>query len=346
VALLRSDVEKAFSDPLQEGGGYWFKTSLARVSIVNEGMKWNGADIPLQADADGRLNLVGYPRDTNTPWADVKIWNGSSELSLDQADPVVNGKLACDYRPPDPACTVSRKMYQWEGGAYQVFDGQTPGQEGILRPLNALWVAAFKSNAALRWPTSSTAAPVSSAVPSALQSSPASTESVAASNGAIEPESSSANPLKAANKKPKRTFEGWWVRLIASSGDLEDPGNVLGQLADSRRGQDIHDLKELEPFDSPYLSIVFPHKKWERYKWGYTTDFHGPSRCPKGKWKFSVKASDGVSKVTLRWEGERRILRKAKLIDLQTRRKIKLTQQGSYTFVMTGGKRSFRFVVR
>ena len=321
---------KALADPLEEGAGYWFKTSLSGISIANTGMKLSGSDIPLVTDSNGRMNLVGHPHATSTPWADVKVWNGIAELSLDQADPDVEGTLACDHNPPDSSCTMSRKMYQWNGAAYQVYDGQTPGQEGSLAALDALWVEAF-TTASLRIPeTPASSAPLSRTAATTLRATNTEEPSVAASS----------------NVKPFVKSKDWALRLIASSGHLEDPGNLLGQLENSVAGKDVHDLEEPEPFDSTYLSIVFPHEDWEGHEWGYTTDFHGTSRKPEGEWEFSVKSSSDVSEVTLRWEGPKDILREAKLVDLNTGKTIRLGRADDYTFTMKGNEHPFRIKVR
>ena len=56
-----------------------------------------------------------------------------------------------------------------------------------------------------------------------------------------------------------------WLALLflpalaqARRGDLRDAGNLFGQLPASRDGRDLHDLPELSPFASPYLTVVFP----------------------------------------------------------------------------------------
>ena len=59
------------------------------------------------------------------------------------------------------------------------------------------------------------------------------------------------------------------MRVIVESGDFRDAGNVLGQLPDSLDGPDGHDLEELAPFGSSYLTVIFPHEEWGGDAWGY-----------------------------------------------------------------------------
>lgn len=336
-----ANVEKAHDDPLVEGKGYWFMTSLPNVSIVNEGMKLSGAEIPLEPtsgdgdDTNGRWNLVGHPHNADIPWADVKIWDGTSELTLAEADPDIGGTLACDYTPTvDSSCIVSRKLNQWNGAAYQVYD-DTSGAN--LIPLDAMWVEAFKEGATLRIPA--TPLPLGSdSQPAALS---AQTNSSDTEQNNVDLSNIGRSPIKSY----KESLD-WSVRLITSSGHMEDPGNLLGQRSESSDGKDIRDLEEPDPFASPYLSIVFPHEDWNGHEWGYTTDFHGPSRKPEGEWAFTVKSSDEVSEVTLHWEGPKSVLQKARLIDERTGEEIRLGKDDSYTFTVTGAEHPFRFVVK
>ena len=88
-----------------------------------------------------------------------------------------------------------------------------------------------------------------------------------------------AAPPERPNKPTKNNDRGveWYVRLIAQTpaDNLLDRNNVLGQLFDSVDGYDSHDLKELPPFASPYLTIVFPHvDDWVGHEDNYSSDYH------------------------------------------------------------------------
>jgi len=140
----------------------------------------------------------------------------------------------------------------------------------------------------------------------------------------------------------------WYVRLIATSDTLRDQGNVLGQLKDSKRGYDIHDLKELSPFATPYLTIVFPHPNWGENAGDYASDFHNIRRR-WDRWVFEVRSDDPNREVTLSWNGQAN-MKRMKLIDVATRTRVKAIKKGkiqTYTFNMNGQTtRTFKWVGR
>ena len=94
----------------------------------------------------------------------------------------------------------------------------------------------------------------------------------------------------------------WYLRLIVSHAEenLLDDNNLLGQLADSVAGYDRHDLIELPPFDTPYLTLVFPHPDWADKAGDYATDFH-QRKGRQQVWYFEVLSDDGLRDITLRW---------------------------------------------
>ncbi len=97
----------------------------------------------------------------------------------------------------------------------------------------------------------------------------------------------------------------WYARIIVEipSENMKDQGNVLGQLKDSTNDYDSHDLFEMYPFGTRYLTIVFPHQEWEDSSGNYTSDFHAMDTDINDEWTFLVKTSAINSNVTLRWEG-------------------------------------------
>jgi len=103
--------------------------------------------------SSGVQNLVGHPFDFDVCWADVEVIDGSSVLTLDQADP----SNECEQPTPGPTCVMSRIMHKWTGAAYAPFDGATPGAEGTLEAFDGLWVKAFKSGISFRIPVRASA---------------------------------------------------------------------------------------------------------------------------------------------------------------------------------------------
>ena len=138
----------------------------------------------------------------------------------------------------------------------------------------------------------------------------------------------------------------WYVRLTAKADDLNDSGNVLGQLTDSRHGYDLHDLEELSPFATPYLTIVFPHPDWGDHAGDYASDFHGTHKR-KNKWVFEIRSDDPNRQVTLSWSSQADMSGMS-LVDTVTGTKVAaLGADQQYTFNMGGQTvRSFKWVVR
>ncbi len=155
--------------------------------------------------------------------------------------------------------------------------------------------------------------------------------------------------------KPGHTAElssgEWFVRLIAQapSEQLKDQGNALGYLNNSNDGYDRHDLKELPPFGSPYLTIVFPHTDWTENAGDYSSDFHKRKYWRLGdEWDFVVK-SDTPRRITISWEGYDgiRLLWRMRLIDMETGRiirAVKHNQLQTYTFNMVDTTHRFKWV--
>ncbi len=315
-------VQLALTDTMEVGRGYWIKTNMAS-QTVNIEEDFNGdADIPLEDSATGRFNMVGHRYWYDEAWDDVRVIDGASVLTLDQADPLD----ACQgMNPVANGCIMSRVAYKWNGAAYESFDGQTMGMEGTLENFDGFWVKAFKSGISLRIPDQKSM-PVDP-------------------NSELLPASETASRAAVETQGPGPAQDGWYIRLIAESGDLRDAGNVLGQLADSRRGYDAHDLGELTPFGDDYLTVVFPHQNWGEQSGDYTSDFHR-LRPGVDRWGFEVWSSDPTAEVTLSWEGPRELLERAQLRDEETGERIRVQPGGSYTFTMTDIGRGFKWVVK
>lgn len=308
--LLDSD------DPLEPGRAYWVATLDSGQTVspggqpnpiiaAAQGARHGGLDVPLQGEpVEGLQNMVGLPLPEDLSWEEVRVVDGGVEYTLDQADPDVGGQRACALDPPDPSCRLSRLAYRWTGAAYEAFDGETPGLEGTLRPSDGFWVRAFKSGLSLRFP----------ATPSVPRE-------------ALEGQA-----------------DGWYLRLIAEAGTLRDDGNVLGQLPGSIRGYDRHDLPELAPFGSRFLSIVFPHPDWGERAGDYTSDFRSLLGRGAPSWDFDVISGE-VDEVILRWQDpEDRGLR-LRLLDHATGESRELEAGAEYRFTAEESRRSFTATV-
>jgi len=70
------------------------------------------------------------------------------------------------------------------------------------------------------------------------------------------------------------------------------------------------------------------------------------TKKPGGEWSFLVRASAEAEEITLRWEGDNKLLRKAILRDEQTGKRIRIRPGRSYTFTNNGGENRFTFIVR
>ena len=307
---------------LTQGPGYWIKTLEAGQSI----------------DVDG------WPTRTSCPATSVFAFLGCYGISLtgtaDGRYNMIGHPMAYavnwgDVRFVDDSGNewtpsgaeaqgvASKTMYTWNGSAYQAWDDVTPGMLGTLGVFEGQWVKAFATATALRIP----------ALP--------------ASGSLLVP--------------ARASGEGeWLIRLTASSGAHSDPGNVFGRLKGSTEGLDSHDLEERAPFDSDYLTVVFPHPEWHTGAWAYTSDFRGledgtsGSRLrtgpmppqPMGEvWRFEVRAGQAGRKVVLRWQGPADILRRSQLVDLTTGKEIVPEPGGKLTFEMDGTVRRFTWVV-
>ena len=149
--------------------------------------------------------------------------------------------------------------------------------------------------------------------------------------------------------KPFKEDRDWYVRLVASAGPLQDKNSVLGQLSDSQSGYDTHDLEELAPFASPYLTIVFPHPDWGEQAGDYSTDFHGHDK-KRDSWLFEVRSDDPNREITLSWSGTGD-LRRMQLKDPANDTVIKVMDRknglNTYTFSMGGeNARQFEWIAK
>lgn len=140
----------------------------------------------------------------------------------------------------------------------------------------------------------------------------------------------------------------WYVRLIATApGNLQDKGNVLGQLENASLDYDVNDLEELEPFAAPFLTIVFPHPEWGIWTSDFTSDYHPVSGDQPDEWVFEVR-SDVARQVTLSWQGKQAPLRRMQLVDLADGTVTSALEDGalqSYTLNMKGTTHQLKWVL-
>ncbi len=357
-AATTSYVLLATTDPMITGTGYWvFTTSTTQVSL--SGAPDATTDIALTGVATtGRDNYIGHNQNATVNWNQVQVVDGGAVFGIAGYDPVDGGgKFACTA-PVSSACLMSHLMNKWNGSAYQVFDGDvTGGSPGTLSPFDAFWVQAFKAGIKLRIAVASSAKPASGTL--SVKPMPSSIASTAASAGAkIEIQKNAGKKIEGRDidgrdvqgrerqkhkKHKKRKGQPWYIRLVVSSGTMEDPGNVLGQRADAIDGNDPHDLEEPPPFGKKYLSVLFDNPLFTQVKWGFTTDFRKLTKEPEGIWPFVVKAYDGIREINIRLDGEEDLFEESWLVDEESGEVIKVHAGDSYTFDIQGGEHFFRF---
>ncbi len=355
---------------MNQGEGYWI------YSLDPSFIDIPGTPTPVAADGyyeiplskagseEGSFlyNQLGNPFDYSVAWADVKVR-------------VTSGTTITEYSLPDAenADYVSRVGYVYNGNTWAPLDSTTPGFDEValkefdgflLKVLGGAISATYDSisllipaqaNVVSETPSASTF-PVPAVEQSFVQALAESSLELASkvSSFFVGNAQASEKPSKRAAKKDKYSFaDGWYVRLIAKdhANNLVDSSNVLGQLPDSMDGYDTHDLVELDPMSSDYLTIVFPHYDWDELSGDYTSDFHGlklEKSKPAGKdsWQFEVLTNDPERSVTLSWEGLPEILKRSRLIDNVTGEVIKVGKETNYTFTMGDTSRSFTWKMK
>lgn len=142
------------------------------------------------------------------------------------------------------------------------------------------------------------------------------------------------------------TPNGWFIRLIADAptDKLQDQANVLGLLSDSVNTYDSHDLEELTPFGTSYLTLVFPHQNWLK-PGDYNSDFQALDNQAH-QWNFEVRTDNINRNVTLRWQGDTAKLQKSTLKDVKTGQVYNVALTKSLSFVMGAKVRSFVWTVQ
>ena len=339
-----SYVQLALDDAIVPGYGYWIYTmNGVTINLLGEFNTLAGRSLSSDIN-DGLQNFVGNYRNEVVSWPDVLIENGGTEANITAADPLNDSPppvaYECDMGPAGDDCLVSRHSYWWSGSNYDTFSALVPGMEGEIPVADAVWVKAFKPGSALRLPAG-VASPESDVVTSNQKDQQfAAAESVEIAGPIVH------SAVNHPQSKDKTEGEPWAIRLIASSGDKQDRGNVLGQWPGGEDGLDINDLEELQPFGNKYLSLTFENPAFPLTDWGHTSDFRALTRKPEGRWQIRVRASADVEQITLRWEGDARLLQKAWIKDEQSGRQIRMRHGSSHTFDNASGSNRFSISFR
>jgi hypothetical protein len=201
-------------------------------------------------------------------------------------------------------------MWKYNGNAYESYDdGGTFLMEGELNSHEGFWVELHGASSA--YPDGvDLLIPVNN-IPNDPPDPPEPTPMTLLEQESASGESSLAMkildfffpPVHAA--RPEWAQE-WGLRLIAEAPaqNLKDRNNALGQLFGSVEGFDRHDLRELNPMSTPYLTIVFPHDDWEGKSGAYTSDYHAAEDVyAADQWVFQVRSDSPYRDIDLYWDG-------------------------------------------
>jgi len=151
-----------------------------------------------------------------------------------------------------------------------------------------------------------------------------------------------------------KTKVEWYVPLMISSQDnLIDKHNVLGQMRESSDDFDRHDLVELRPFSTPFMTLNFFHPEWEKDDEHFASDYHDVKQQKRDRWIFQVESDYTQRMITLQWKEPiminlqnektlrklKRLKKKMWLVDLKSKKVIKAYKKNrteSYLFSMEG----------
>ncbi|NNE05765.1 MAG: hypothetical protein HKN15_08595 [Xanthomonadales bacterium] len=322
---------------LQAGVGYqYYATSAHNVTVEGDFNSSSTFNIAENLDP-GRWNLMGNPHNGSFEWTGVSVTNGNSSYNFTQMDFKQGQQLHhCDQAPPGSKCRLWRVMNMWGGNSYLSYDG-TENPAATIDAFDAFWVRSHRADS-ITLP--SPAAPPAEAP---LQAEFADAPIEDSPNG--KKGGGNGNGNGGGKGGGKSSLEDWEIRLVATSGTLEDAGNRLGQAKSASDGFDSRDLEEWTPYSSPYLSILFSNPDFPAADWGYTTDFRKLGKNFGGDWAFVVRASSGVSEVTLQWHGDESLFSNATLVNEVSGETVAIEADGSYTFTMSGDEHAFTITI-
>ncbi len=312
-------------------GGYWLKSGTAAVNnqltvagtgpVAPNVTQANGCAVTSSCKAvtvttvngNNRYNLVGNPFPYAVNWSNVRIRVGGAGGTI--------------YTPSQAqaADILSNQIWIWNGSAYQTWDDTV--QPGNLQYFKSFWVnvlpGAFGLTVELLIPAEkSNLSQASPAVePGALPWYLAWLDLVAppAQAGETALRQTLPNGL-AMGQAAVTAADNWQVRLKLDNHvtGAYDHTNLLGQWQGAQPGYDSRDLVEMAPFAKPFLTLGFPHPEWGPKAGDYATDFRPALGNPPQDWTFEVRADPIGGVAFIRWEGDTEVLRRSRLIDLQT----------------------------
>jgi len=300
---------------LEQGKGYWLKsTEAARFEVT-------GAPTPVTHPVGCASGAGCYEISLTPPATSKGLYSLAGNPFPANVDwsairVVANGGNAVTPSQAEASGDLSKSFWIWNGAGYNAFDDTTPGMSGQLQAGDGMWVKVLDP----------TLASIKLLIPAPDTGAGATSTSIL----------SGARPLKATE---------WYVRLTVESvgENLKDSGTVLGHLTDSKAVFDSHDLPELPPSFTPYLSATFPRPGWGLNAGDYESDFHkvksGPDSC-----RFVVRSENTARQMRLSWLVTGKAPANMPLKDNKTA-KLTAVKVGSYTFKMGGKERAFTWNV-
>lgn len=243
---------------------------------------------PLAGSTQSRFNMISNPGSQTINWADVKvIVDGIDYFLFEAAD----------------AGYITDTIWKYGGNSYESYNSHTPGMVGTIDSHEGFWVevpvSAIGHDVRLLIPEIKVfGGPPGLPDPFVMEPTVNTFESQGWISKVLDffiPSAHAAKPL---------WEQEWAMRLTVESPaeNLRDRNNVLGQLMDSEVGMDSHDLVELNPFGTPYLTIVFPHDDWGDDSGNYASDFHlADDYYAEDQWVFQVKTDNPYRDINLYW---------------------------------------------
>ncbi|UCE07258.1 MAG: T9SS type A sorting domain-containing protein, partial [bacterium] len=139
----------------------------------------------------------------------------------------------------------------------------------------------------------------------------------------------------------------WQLILEATCQQAQDAANIIGCSEQASAEWDKKDYLEPPPIGS-YVSLLFPHDKWDRYPGCYTTDFR-PGFNMGETWDFKIKTNIEHSEVKLRILNSQAIPSRYKVMvyDISGYQKINISDTSFYSFKShrNVSVRSFKLVI-
>ncbi len=345
-----TSIRMALTDTMEQDKGYWMVQNTgsdlefapdgtvtpADTSDPNCPSDSGCFEIDL-AEGDGKFNLISHPFTADVKWQDIRV--------------VVDGVVDCHYNH------VADTFWNYNGTSYDSFSSTFPPSDGgVFEAYKGYWVQTLAPSVGADVKLLVPFGPVSEpCAPPAVSSVKAQTEEqIADSNEAEElPWWLSWISVSQAAEDTSLKHGEWWVRLQAEStedGGMVDQYNYLGWYQDSDDGKDRRDLKELPPFSTPYLTLVFRHDDWVDHPGDYSTDLRKTKYWREGEeWAFIIKSDKIGREVTLSWEGYYKVRRfwRMRLVDMESGKTLRTLSRGqlqTYTFTTQRTEHRFKWV--